>query len=57
MPISETFDVSIILPAYNEEKSLEYCINETIKTANFENISYEIIIVENGSIDNTFKII
>ena len=56
MSVNETFDVSIILPAYNEEKFLEYCINETIKTANFENISYEIIIVENGSIDKTFKI-
>jgi len=56
MSAYETFDVSIILPAYNEEKNLEHCINETIKTANFENISYEVIIAENGSIDKTFEI-
>tara|TARA_B100001559_G_C16501360_1_gene623503 strand:- start:2264 stop:2974 length:711 start_codon:yes stop_codon:yes gene_type:complete len=48
--------LSIILPAYNEENGLEKCVNETIKTVNSENISYEIIIVENGSTDNTYKI-
>ena len=50
------YDLTIILPAYNEENNLEKCIRETIKAVNLLNVSYEIIIVENGSKDNTFNI-
>ena len=56
MSIEKSCYLSIILPAYNEANGLEHCVNETIKTVDKENISYEIIIVENGSTDNTYKI-
>jgi len=49
-------DVTVILPAYNEEKRLEKCIKETRKTFDDLSIKYEIIIAENGSMDNTFKL-
>lgn len=49
-------DVTILLPAYNEEKRLEICVNETIKIFESLNVNYEIIIVENGSTDHTFEI-
>ena len=56
MSESKKYDLTIVLPAYNEENNLEKCIRETVKTVNALNVSYEIIIVENGSKDNTFKI-
>ena len=48
--------LSIILPAYNEENDIEHCVEETMRTVGAEGISYEIIIVENGSTDQTYKI-
>jgi glycosyltransferase AglD len=53
---SNLVDLTIILPAYNEENNLEKCIDETITTIDSLDYSYEIIVVENGSKDNTFKI-
>ena len=56
MSASQKYELSIILPAYNEEKNLEKCVRETIKALDALSASYEIIIAENGSKDNTFKI-
>lgn len=49
-------ELTILLPAYNEEENLENCINQTIKTIDQLEKKFEIIILENGSKDNTFKI-
>ena len=46
-------DISIIVPIYNEEKCLIRCI-ESILTQNLEN--WELILVDDGSIDNSRKI-
>jgi biofilm PGA synthesis N-glycosyltransferase PgaC len=43
--------ISIIIPAYNEEVTISSCINSMLKL-NYP--SYEIIVVDDGSIDNTF---
>jgi len=56
MPKDTEYDLTIILPAYNEEENLEKCIDETIKSVNQLKKSYEIIIIENGSKDKTFEI-
>ena len=45
--------VSVIIPAYNEEKYLDRCL-KTIVSQTLENI--EIIIVNDGSTDNTYDI-
>ena len=50
------YDLTIILPAYNEEENLEKCMQETIKSINQLKKSYEVIIIENGSKDKTFEI-
>lgn len=50
------YDLTVILPAYNEEENLEKCVHETIKSFNQLKKSYEIIIIENGSKDKTFEI-
>lgn len=51
-----TTDLTLILPAYNEEDRLEKCVLESIKTIESLGLKYEIIIVENGSTDKTFEI-
>tara|TARA_B100000989_G_scaffold42813_1_gene27281 strand:- start:2734 stop:3477 length:744 start_codon:yes stop_codon:yes gene_type:complete len=47
-------DLSVILPCYNENKNIEGIINQ-LTNLNFRNIKYEIIFVDNGSTDNSFK--
>tara|TARA_Y100000310_G_scaffold345815_1_gene470400 strand:- start:14186 stop:14890 length:705 start_codon:yes stop_codon:yes gene_type:complete len=51
------YDLSIIIPLYNEEKNVEKVVNSMIKILNQSKINYELILVNNGSKDNTFNII
>lgn len=48
-------DISIIIPVYNSAKTLEACIR-SINESNYNNNSIEVIIIDNGSKDNSFKI-
>lgn len=48
------FDLSIVIPFYNEEKNIEPIYNE-ILDLNIANHNIEIIFVNNGSKDNTKK--
>lgn len=52
----EKIKLSIVIPVYNEEKTLESIINK-VQQVNFEKISKELIIVNDGSKDETEKII
>jgi glycosyltransferase involved in cell wall biosynthesis len=45
--------VSIVIPAYNEEKSLAGVIEEIQKVCHKQNIDFEIIVVDDGSTDRT----
>ena len=47
--------LSIIIPAYNEEKRIRKTVDAYIKY--FKNYSYELIIIPNGCRDNTEKIV
>jgi dolichol-phosphate mannosyltransferase len=47
--------LSIVIPCYNEEKTLNECVNRVLEIAN-ENLSLEIIIVDDCSNDNSFII-
>lgn len=50
--------ISIIVPCYNEEKSLPLFYEELNKNINkFENVEFEFIFVNDGSNDNTLNII
>lgn len=51
------FSVSILIPAYNEEQSIENALIENIKILNISHYDYEIIIVDDGSTDRTLAII
>ena len=52
----EGYDLTILLIAYNEENFLENCVKEVIQAVTPLRLKYEILIVENGSSDNTFNI-
>ena len=49
--------LSIMIPAYNEESYLFDTVNNLINVANKNNLMLDIIIVNDGSSDNTQKII
>jgi glycosyltransferase involved in cell wall biosynthesis len=48
--------VSVIIPAYNEEKTIGNVIGETINVMDNRDLPYEIIVVDDGSTDKTGRI-
>ena len=48
--------ISIIIPVYNEEKTIKTIVDRVIKS-NTLNLSKEIVIIDDGSKDNTNKIV
>ena len=50
-------EMSIIIPAYNEEKRLPKCLKRTIEFCKEEFFDFEIIVAEDGSTDNTIEIV
>lgn len=49
-------DVSFIIPALNEEEYIEQCLNSIMVFFSSTKLEFEIIVVDNGSTDNTCKI-
>ncbi len=49
-------NISVILPCYNEEKSLGFCIDEIRKVSRENNLNPEIVVVDNGSTDKSSQI-
>ncbi|MCK5107111.1 MAG: glycosyltransferase family 2 protein [Nanoarchaeota archaeon] len=50
-------EISIVLPAYNEEKRIGLTLKKVIKYCKLNFDRYEIIVVDDGSKDNTSKIV
>ncbi len=50
-------EISIIVPTYNEEDNLETLYNEISRILDREGISFELIFIDDGSTDNSLKII
>jgi glycosyltransferase involved in cell wall biosynthesis len=48
--------VTVVIPAYNEEKTIGNIINETTSIMNELGVAYEIIVVDDGSSDRTGQI-
>jgi len=47
--------LSIIIPAYNEEESIDYVAPSLHNVLDLENIQFEVIFIDDGSTDNTFS--
>ena len=50
-------DLTIIVPLLNEEESLTELASWIRKVCNEKNFSYEIIFIDDGSSDNSWKVI
>lgn len=48
--------LSVIIPVYNAEKYLERCLKSVFKAVALSKVSAEVIVVDNGSTDNSVKI-
>ena len=49
--------LSIVMPIYNEGSLIEQVISELINVLDFQNFNYEIICINDGSIDNTSNVL
>ena len=49
--------LSVIIPAYNEEESIEQILNELKQELDKLNLEYEIIVVNDASTDRTKEIL
>jgi len=54
--MKEPIFLSIIIPCYNEETNIEYTLNEILTYLSKKTFNYEIIIIDDGSTDNTADI-
>jgi len=50
-------NISVVIPLLNEEESLVELHNWIVKVMNDNNFSYEIIFIDDGSTDNSWKIV
>lgn len=55
--MSNTFELSIVIPCLNEEAAIGICIDKIQSVLSRSNINGEIIVVDNGSTDRSVEII
>jgi len=48
--------VSVVIPAFNEEESVEKCLRETVAALNELGCRYEVVLVDDGSEDGTVEL-
>jgi len=51
--MSDCIEVSVIVPAYNEEENLSPLLNEIVTAMGNVGCSYELLFIDDGSTDNT----
>ena len=57
-PIGDVLpDISVVIPAYNEEASIKQCIFETAGVLSTLQRLFEIVVVDDGSRDATFQVL
>ncbi len=49
--------ISVILPCLNEEKAIDFCVKSIVEVTSKNNLDAEIIVVDNGSTDNSQQIV
>lgn len=55
--MQDSTNVSIVIPAYNEEESIAEVLEQIARVMNSGDIEYEIIVVDDGSTDNTAEVL
>lgn len=50
-------DISVVVPLYNEEESLPHLIEWIERVMNENNFSYEVLLIDDGSKDNSWSVI
>jgi len=55
--MKEAPKISIIIPCLNEEKAIGICLDNILSVVKKHNLNYEIIVVDNGSDDDSVKIV
>ena len=50
-------NISVVVPSYNEYESLPELCSWIDRVMNSNNFSYEVIIIDDGSTDNTWEVI
>lgn len=55
--MSKDIELSIVVPLFNEEEVLPHLLDELTKVCSSLNREYELIFVDDGSHDNTYKIL
>lgn len=55
--MEDNLDISVVIPAYNEEKRLPATLEKIIRYLETSSHNFEIIVVDDGSSDNTRKIV
>ena len=53
--IDNQLDLSIVIPLFNENESLELLVERVMKAINPQEITYEIILIDDGSTDGTWE--
>ena len=55
LPADPPIELSVIIPAFNEEESLGFLYQRLIESLDPLGIAYEVILVDDGSSDSTFE--
>lgn len=55
--MSKSIDLSIVIPLFNEEEVIPFLLQEINKVGATISKNYEVILVDDGSTDNTFQLI
>ena len=49
--------ISIIIPVYNESESIGFLLEEVINVMSLHKLNFELIVVNDGSKDNTYQVL